>query len=148
MAQKTIKQSITINSTPEKVYLYLTEADRLARWFPSEAVTDPRVGGAYKFRFTKPDGTLDHERTGMFKRLKPGSTVEYDWNFGAGQTSVVFEISGNGTATTVSLVHAGFESGGNWDQAYAMHEEGWKMFLGNLKSVIDEGKDRRSEMFG
>lgn len=143
---RTITHSIRVAADPSTVYSYLTEASKLQEWFPSRAQTDVREGGAYHFAFIRGDGTTDHERTGTFLSLRPDERVAYDWDFGAGPTTVTFELEQEPSATRVTLRHAGFAEEGQGDEAYTMHEAGWGMFMQNLRSRIAGGEDLRKGM--
>jgi uncharacterized protein YndB with AHSA1/START domain len=146
MANRAIKHSVDVPVEPEEVYGYLTEERKLEKWFPSSAKTEPKPGGTYEFAFKTPDGKADHEREGTFGKLEPGKHVEYDWDFGAGPTTVKFDIQGNGSGSHVVLTHEGFGSTPAMKEAYQMHDKGWGMFMNNLASVVSGGKDLRKEM--
>jgi uncharacterized protein YndB with AHSA1/START domain len=148
MDQRTIECSVNVAGTAAEVFSHLVEAGKLERWFPAEAKTDPVPGGRYLFRFKRRDGSVDHERSGTFELVDPGKRLAYDWDFGPGKTRVEFILSPKAGLTAVQLRHAGFENGPVWDEQFRMHEAGWKMFLSNLKSVLEEGRDQRTAMFG
>lgn len=135
----TIQKTVTVKKQPQEVFAYLTEADRLATWFPSKAETDPVEGGRYRFDFG------DDERTGTFRAVEPASRLVYDWDFGQGKTEVEFNVAAADGGTDVRLEHRGFASK---DDAYEMHDAGWEHFLQNLKSVAEDGVDRRQEQAG
>jgi uncharacterized protein YndB with AHSA1/START domain len=148
MDQRSIEYGVSVARTAAEVFSHLSEADKLERWFPAEAKTDPVQGGHYRFGFKRRDGSLDHERSGTFLLVEPGKRLAYDWDFGQGKTRVEFVLSSNGGQTAVRLQHSGFAQGPAWEEAFRMHEAGWKMFLGNLKSVLEQGQDQRAAMFG
>ena len=138
----TIEQNVVANRPPEEIFEYLTEAAKLKTWFPSDAETDPVVGGSYHFTFA------DHDRQGKFSTVEPGRKLEYDWDFGVGKTKVGFALTAQDDGTQVEVVHTGFGSDPEGQHWLAMHDKGWESFLINLKSVIEDGRDRRAELFG
>ncbi|OHD75418.1 MAG: hypothetical protein A2V99_10735 [Spirochaetes bacterium RBG_16_67_19] len=148
MDRRTIDCEVSVTGAAAEVFSHLCEAGKLERWFPAEAKTDPVQGGSYRFGFKRRDGSLDHERSGTFLLVEPARRLAYDWDFGLGKTRVEFVLSPNGGQTAVRLRHGDFEEGPAWDEAYRLHEAGWKMFLANLKSVLEEGRDQRAAMFG
>ena len=145
MGTRTIVRQVEIPADAGLIYEYLTTGEKLEGWFPGRAKTDPKVGGEYHFTFLA-EGSVDHERTGKFTRLDPGEIVEYTWDFGAGETTVRFDITRNGNGSKVGLKHSGFGQGSEIDEAYTMHDQGWNLFLRNLASVIDGAKDLRKEL--
>jgi uncharacterized protein YndB with AHSA1/START domain len=148
MAERSIERSVIVRRSAEELFPFLTDGDKLERWFPSEANTEPTEGGRYRFSFKAADGREDHSRTGTFTRVEANRSVEYDWDFGLGETVVRFTLTPEGKGTRVDMSHSGFRDGVEWSEALNMHDAGWKLFLENLKSVIEEGRDRRAELFG
>ncbi len=146
MAHHTIHHSVEVPVDAGSVYEHLTKGELLRRWFPSEAETDPKEGGKYRFVFKTVDGKTDHERTGQFTALEPGKYVEYTWNYGSEDTKVRFDIEKNGSGSRVTLVHSGFGDDPESQKAYEMHDQGWGMFMKNLNSLFSGGKDLRQEM--
>ncbi|CAG7616278.1 SRPBCC family protein [Paenibacillus allorhizosphaerae] len=67
----------------EKVWSYLTENDKLAKWFSELKVDDLREGGVIKFDMQ--DGTFEEL---AIIELKPHSVLEYTW----GEGRVRFEL--------------------------------------------------------
>lgn len=59
----------------EKVWAYLTENDKLAKWFAELSVDDLREGGVY--RFDMGNGTFE---TLEILELKPLAALEYTWD--------------------------------------------------------------------
>lgn len=67
----------------EKVWTYLTENGKLAKWFPELSIDDLREGGAVKFDMG--DGTFEEL---AILELKPLQVFEYRW----GEDQVRFEL--------------------------------------------------------
>jgi len=146
MEPRAIRCSVVVNRPAAEIFGYLTDATKLERWFASQAQSDARKGGAYHFTFKKKDGAVDHVRSGTFTRVDAGRGLAMDWDFGQGKTAVEIALTAEGGATRLELSHSGFRDG--WEEAYSMHEKGWNMFLQNLKSVVEEGRDERARLFG
>ena len=138
----TIEQKVVISRPRDEIFGYLTDAAKLKKWFPSEAETDPVVGGSYHFTF------VDHDRRGTFNAVEPGEKLEYDWDFGFGKTNVGFTLTEEKSGTRVEVSHTGFGADQEGQHWLTMHNKGWESFLINLKSVIEDGKDKRAELFG
>lgn len=63
MSELEIRKTIEINASPEIVFKALSDSEDLTKWFPDQAILEPKVGGKMKFAFfskgTKP---LDRDR--------------------------------------------------------------------------------------
>ena len=50
-----IRKSILIEASPEVVFRAITDPNELTKWFPDQAILEPKVGGKMKFNFYKTD---------------------------------------------------------------------------------------------
>lgn len=138
----TIEKSVSINASPDRVSAALTDAGQLVKWFPTEAKTDPKVGGQYYLKFIRP-GEDDHEVEGTFTEISP-QKVSTSWPMdGLGDTSVDWFFRAVESGTELKMVHNDIGEGGPWDQVRAMMDPGWGMFVNNLKSYLEGGSDLR-----
>jgi uncharacterized protein YndB with AHSA1/START domain len=144
----TIELTKTIDAPPEKVFRALTDADELARWFPSSAESDPRTGGSYSLRFEFDDASRNHTYSGEYLEIASGEKVRYPWQTSLGPTEVEFRLEPANGGTRVQLSHSGWGSGGEWDESVEMHRQGWAGFLENLKTYLERGEDNRGAMMG
>ena len=140
-----IKQSYHYDAPPGKVFAALTEPDQLVRWFLSKAKVDLRKGG--KFEFTWQGG---HRMAGKVKRVVAGREVAYVWrdDLGKGkeaETLAEFKVSKKGAGSMLKLSHSGFGDGKAWIELYGAIQSGWAYYLTNLKSVLQNEEDLRSE---
>lgn len=138
----TIEKTTEISASAESVVKALTESDQLEKWFPTKVMSDVKVGGDYKFQFIRP-GEDEHVVEGKFTAVGSGQ-VSYTWPMpGLGETSVDWLLSESGGNTSVKMVHNGIGEGGPWDEVRGMMDPGWAMFVSNLKSYLEGGKDLR-----
>jgi uncharacterized protein YndB with AHSA1/START domain len=137
-----------IAATPETVFRALTDADELSRWWTTSAQSDARKGGAFDYRweFNEGAGREDHRQSGTYTAVVPDERIAYPWKAAEADTKVDFTLTPDGEGTTLRLVHTGFGDGGGSAESVEMHEQGWGFFLENLKSYLERGEDRRSEM--
>ncbi len=128
---------ITVASDTVGIFAYLSEAEKLAMWFPEQAIIEARLGGKYHFRFRDEDGVW----SGVVTDFIRGNTLGYTW-LPPGETvetTVHFKLSPQGGQTLVELTQSGFLSSSEQDKAVTA----WTFYLENLKSVIEEGSDLR-----
>lgn len=149
MSERTIEQTYEIAAPPATVFRALTDADELTRWWTTSAESDPRTGGsfAYTWEFeTQPE--RDHTRKDVYADVTPDEHIRYDWPMPLGNTVVDFRLEPSGEDTKLVLEHEGWGAAEEWDSAYEMHASGWQFFLGNLKSYLERGEDRRASEMG
>jgi uncharacterized protein YndB with AHSA1/START domain len=144
MSESTIRLSTTVAAAPGAVFRALTDADELARWFPSSAESEPRTGGRFTYRFEFDDASRNHTYSGAYHEVTSDERVSYPWQGRLGTTRVDFTLTPSDEGTHVKLVHSGWGKGADWDEAVEMHRQGWGAFLDNLKSYLETGEDRRS----
>ncbi|MGH2819614.1 MAG: SRPBCC family protein, partial [Actinomycetota bacterium] len=90
----------------------------------------------------------DHVRRGAYTEVVPGERIGYPWPAAGIQeaTTVEFTVEDDGDGARVALRHRGRTQGS--DESGEHHEQGWGFFLQSLKSVLEEGTDRRAEILG
>jgi uncharacterized protein YndB with AHSA1/START domain len=147
MQNREIVQELTIGAPRETVFRALTDARELEKWWTTRAKSHAEEGGSFRYDWTFPDAPeRDHVQQGTYSRLESGKRLEYPWMAERVPTEVKFDLSDAGEGTTLRLVHGGWRE--NMDEAIERHAQGWGFFLGNLKSFLEEGVDRRVEAMG
>ncbi len=123
-----IKQEISLDSTPETVFKVLTSAQEFAAATGAPAEISSEEGGAFS--------CFGGQITGRQIKLVPNQTIVQAWRAGPWEDSVYsivkFNIKKSGTTTNVSLEHSGFPEGGEEHL-----EAGWhKMYWEPLKAYL------------
>lgn len=117
-----------IRATPDQVFRFLVEPDKLVRWMGVEAQIDPRPGGAFWL-----DVTGQNIAAGNYVEVDPPHRVVFTWGWEGseevppGSSTVAFTLTAEGDETIVELVHSGLP-GGQSDE----HVRGWTYFVGRL----------------
>lgn len=124
-----IKQTLTFESTAEKIYTVLTVAKEFAQMTGAAAEISGAEGGAFS--------CFDGQITGRQIELVPNERIVQAWRagpWGQGVYSIVkFDLSQSGATTTLELEHAGFPEGSDEHL-----EGGWhKMYWDPLKAYLD-----------
>ena len=143
MSDRSIVLTRTIEAPPAAVFRALIDAGELSRWWTTTAESDPRTGGAFAYGFEFEDASRDHTYTGAYHDVTLDEHVSYPWRTGLGDTTVDVRVRPAGGGTELTLTHAGWQEGPDWDEAVAMHEQGWGFFLDNLVAYLDRGEDLR-----
>lgn len=116
-----------IAASPETLFEFWTDAEKVTRWMAAEATADPRPGGAYHQIHIDAEGTR-HTIDGEFVELSPPARLVFTWPDGPSTVEVTFEPEGDGTRLT--LVHRDLPA-----PVRDEHERGWTHHLGTLSRV-------------
>ncbi|MGH9966163.1 MAG: SRPBCC family protein, partial [Nitrososphaeraceae archaeon] len=77
-----IRKSIVIDASPEIVFQAITDPNELTRWFPDQAILEPKVEGKMKFSFFKTDSEyrqMDYFPEGTITEFIPNKRLSYSW---------------------------------------------------------------------
>ncbi len=133
---------VTVASDAMDVFDFLADSQRLASWFPKQAIFEARFGGKYHFRWE----STTEIWSGVVTQFIRGNTLAYTWQepdepF---ETNVQFKLFPQGAECLVELTHSGFTSAAAQEKAI----KAWSFYLQNLKSVIEEKTDLRESPGG
>ncbi|HTU13760.1 MAG TPA: SRPBCC family protein [Solirubrobacterales bacterium] len=140
---ESIVKEIHIDATPETLFGFFTEAEKLTRWFCSEATTDPRPGGIN--HQTHPGENGPYFLRGEFVEVEPPTRVTFTFDFldqngehepDPGLVEVVLTPASGGT--DLRLTHSGIFTGNQ----RAEDSGGWDFHLANL-AKLDFGEAPR-----
>jgi uncharacterized protein YndB with AHSA1/START domain len=134
LRNKPLEQSFFFRAPPSSVFQALTESESLLKWFLTKAEFEAKPGGVYRFQWNN-GYTLE----GRISRFRKNRALAY--TFGSEDNLVSFELSRrrNGTLLTLRDVMIDADS-------LASRAGHWAYYLMNLKSVLENGKDLRSEL--
>ena len=134
MAQ--LVREIHIKASPEVIFGYLTDPAKYVEWGGTEAVLDPRPGGAYRVLM---GGT--HQSDGEFLEVVPNERVLFSFGWDepghpipGGSTQVEIRLEPDERGTTVRLTHSGLP-----EDAVSDHTGGWDHYLGRLEVAATGG---------
>jgi uncharacterized protein YndB with AHSA1/START domain len=139
-ATREVRRSVVIETTPERAFEAVTKASELREWCSAEAWTEVRHGGRYDVRWIS-----GYRTDGKFIELDPPHRAAVTWRGTGepGETAVEFAVKPKAGGVEVTVVHRGFGTGAEWDEAVAASENGWTVGLENLKSTLETGVDLR-----
>ncbi|MBL8752662.1 MAG: SRPBCC domain-containing protein [Planctomycetes bacterium] len=137
---------IDLPAAPDVVWRALAEAREIERWFATDVVCEPRVGGAMVWRWGD-----QHTWTQVIEVCTPGQHLRtrYDSTVADGRGGfrplfIDFHLEGNGGTTTLRLVHSGFGPEAGFDAEYHGISGGWPTELRSLRLYLQRhrGRDR------
>jgi uncharacterized protein YndB with AHSA1/START domain len=130
-----------VTATPEQVFDYLVDPDKLARWMGNAAEVDPTPGGRFRVMFPGEDVAL-----GNYVEIDRPNRVVFTWGWQnstdvpPGSTTVTFTLTADGDETLIELCHAGLPLGPEDE-----HHTGWTYCFGRLAEVFGH---QTAEVFG
>jgi uncharacterized protein YndB with AHSA1/START domain len=115
-------------TTPEGIYCW---------WGPDDgpvliAETDVRVGGRYRVRFRKLDGS-EHESSGQYLEVRRPERLVMTWRWlggeeDPGESRVEIDLRPIGAGTELTFTHSALLS----EESRRSHEQGWSGALDKL----------------
>ena len=147
MTSTGIVQEIVVEAPRQRVFDALTKPSDLERWWTTRAESEPRPGGRFRYEWTFEGAPeRDHTQEGAYSTFVQGERVGYPWKVGSSPTQVEFTLEEREGRSSLRLAHDGWAE--RMDEARGHHEQGWNFFLHNLKTVLEDGVDRRAEALG
>jgi uncharacterized protein YndB with AHSA1/START domain len=126
-----------IDASPETVFAFFTDPEKITRWLADEATLDPRPGGICKQTHIGEQGRR-YAMRGEFVEVRPPSRVVFTWGFQnedmatrPGTSTVEVTLEPRDGGTWLRLVHrdvAESDRGG--------HDAGWGTMLDRLETAV------------
>ena len=146
--ERAIAKQVVVKAPVEAVWNAWTTTEGVKSFFAPDARVEARVDGPFEI-YINP-----YAAPGMkgaddmrFLALQPMKMLSFTWNAPpslpearAQRTFVVVRLKPAGEGQTeVSLYHAGWGEGGEWDKAYDYFNRAWGNVLANLEKRFVEG---------
>ena len=129
------EHEVRIAATPETVFGFFTDPEKMTRWKGTSAKLDPRPGGIYRVDVSGRDIAV-----GEYVEVDPPRRVVFTWGWEGnehvppGSSTVEVTLTADGDCTIVHLVHRGLPQGHG-----PGHAEGWEHFLPRLEVAAAGG---------
>jgi hypothetical protein len=148
---KIIHRSALLRCTPDRAVEYFTTNDLVCSWLADDADVEPVVGGKYEIFWDPSVVENDGTRGCKVTAIESGKFLSFDWrgptmfqrsmNASDSLTHVVLFFipydNGNESGTKVHLVHSGWGSGDEWEQARLWFDRAWGLAFGALESLAN-----------
>jgi uncharacterized protein YndB with AHSA1/START domain len=135
MADDAVVREIEICAPAAEVYEMFTDPAKLVRWIGIRALLEPRPGGVFRFELMPGEFC-----SGRYLELVPGRRVVFTWGWESGaiavtpgSSTVEVDLEERDGVTRLTLTHRGLDAA-----VRPLHDEGWKKFLGQLKTASEE----------
>jgi uncharacterized protein YndB with AHSA1/START domain len=136
-----VEYEVRVAASPETVFPYFTDPEKMVRWMGVEATLDPRPGGVTRIAVAPGAVAL-----GEFIEVVPHSRVVFSWGWEAevfavppASTLVEVSLTPDADGTLVRLTHTRLP-----EVALDFHRIGWEHYLGRLTHAAageDPGPD-------
>jgi uncharacterized protein YndB with AHSA1/START domain len=137
-----VEVEVRIAASPETVFDFFTEPDRMIQWMGRSARLDPKPGGEFHC-----DINGDAVASGEYVALEPPRRVVFTWGWNGedsvtppGSSTVEILLEADGEETTVRLIHSDLPSA----ESATKHGHGWRHYLDRLAAAAagrDPGPD-------
>jgi len=132
-----VVREIMIDATPETIWPFLIDAEKMTAWMGTEAELDPRPGGVFRVLI---QGV--HLGQGEFVDVVPLEKVAFSFGWAEpgnpitpGSTTVEITLHPEGDKTLVRLTHRGLPDA----NAVEDHGKGWAHYLDRLAVAAPGG---------
>ncbi len=131
-----------INASPETLWGFWTESEKISSWLSQSAELDPKPGGIAKLIMggnAHKDGEV--VTAGEFLVLEPHTHLEFTWGFEdegigvpPGSSIVAVDLIPESEGTLVRVTHTGLAAGR--DTSPYSERKGWKTMLEHLEAAV------------
>ena len=135
------ERTLTIDASPETVWEFFVDSEKLMRWMGIKTGLDSRPGGAYHCEVIP-----GHTARGEFVELDAPNRLVFTWGWEGeegvppGSSTIEVELTPEGKGTSLRFVHKDLPSA----EAVASHAHGWDHYLSRLEIAAaggDAGED-------
>jgi uncharacterized protein YndB with AHSA1/START domain len=145
---KVIHVSAFISVPPARAWEYFTSNALLQSWLTVSADVEPKVGGKYEL-FWQPDDRENNSTIGCrVTAIASGQFIAFQWrspkqfkafaNVADPLTHVIVMFSAEQKGTRVHLVHSGWRSSPEWEEARLWQEKAWRGAFKELERVTSD----------
>jgi uncharacterized protein YndB with AHSA1/START domain len=141
-----VEVEVRIAASPETIFDFFTDPDRMIQWMGRSAELDPRPGGGFRC-----DMNGEVAASGAYVALERPNRVVFTWGFEGedsitkpGSSTVEVLLDADGEETQVRLIHTELPSA----ESAEKHGHGWRHYLERLGAAAvgrDPGPDRFGE---
>lgn len=126
---------VVVQASPETIFEFFTDPEKMLRWKGTRAELDPRPGGTFSV-----DVTHEALARGEYIEVDRPNRVVFTWGWegneavAPGSTTVEVTLTPQDDGTLVRLVHSDLP-----EDEREMHKHGWEHFLGRLAIAAPGG---------
>lgn len=145
VTDRVIHATALVSVRPARAFEYFTKVDLLTAWLTTAAEVEPKVGGKYEL-FWQPDDRENNSTIGCrITAMAADQFLAFQWRspkqfkaFANGAdplTHVVVVFVPEGAKTRIHLVHTGWRSTADWEEARIWQERAWSGAITELERI-------------
>lgn len=141
-----VEREVQVSASPETIFPFLIDPEKIVRWKGTEAMLDPRPGGIYRVNVAGKNMSR-----GEFVEVSPNSKVVFTWGWEGGDevppgsSTVEVSLTPDGDETIVRLSHTDLPT----KESAAKHTIEWDHYMSRLAVAAsggDPGEDPMMNM--
>ena len=139
-----VEVEVRIDASPETVYEFFTDPEKMVQWMGRSHELDPRPGGVFRCDINGRDVA-----SGSYVELDPPRRVVFTWGWESeesttqpGASTVEVSLEPVEAKTLVRLVHRDLPS----EESRAQHRHGWEHYTQRLTVAAAGRRCRRRSM--
>ena len=132
-----VEVEVRIDASPETVYDFFTDPEKMVQWMGRSHELDPRPAGLFRCDINGRDVA-----SGSYVELDPPRRVVFTWGWESeenrtrpGSSTVAVSLEPAGEGTLVRLVHSDLAS----EESRANHRHGWTHYFERLRIAATGG---------
>ena len=135
------ERTLAIDASPETVWEFLVDPEKLMRWKGINADLDTQPGGTFRCEVIP-----GHIARGEYVEIDKPNRLVFTWGWDGsedvppGSSTIVIELASDGDGTSLRFVHKDLPNA----EAIASHAHGWDHYLPRLETAAgggDPGED-------
>jgi uncharacterized protein YndB with AHSA1/START domain len=135
------ERTLAIDASPETVWEFLVDPEKLMRWKGINADLDAQPGGTFRCEVIP-----GHIARGEYVEIDKPNRLVFTWGWDGsedvppGSSTIVIELASDGEGTSLRFVHKDLPNA----EAIASHAHGWDHYLPRLETAAgggDPGED-------
>lgn len=141
-----IYQSVRLRCSPQKAFEMVTVNEHLEKWLTEAADVEPEVGGKYELFWDLNDKENNSTKGCKVLALQPGKLLSFEWkgpkqfshfmNETRPLTHVVVTFIPCEEGTEIHLVHTGWGTTSEWEEARQWFEKAWEIAFATLQKYV------------
>jgi uncharacterized protein YndB with AHSA1/START domain len=130
------ERTLAIDASPETVWEFLVDPEKLMRWKGINADLDTQPGGIFRCEVIP-----GHIARGEYVEIDKPNKLVFTWGWDGsedvppGSSTIVIELASDGEGTSLRFVHQDLPNA----EAIASHAHGWDHYLPRLETAAGSG---------
>lgn len=132
-----VEIEVRVDASPETIFDFFTDPDKLVQWMGRDSDLDPRPGGVFRCDINGRDVA-----SGNYVEIDRPRRVVFTWGWehedshtGPGASTVEVSLEPSGESTLVHLTHRDLAT----EEARANHAHGWNHYFERLATAAAGG---------